>query len=165
MNSTSIIKVGMADLQVAIGEGVLRTAGLGSCVGVTLYDQTARIGGMAHIMLPDSSIARGSQLNKAKFADTAIPEMLERMVRLGASAERIQAKLAGGAQMFAFAANQSELMRIGPRNVEKCRAVLAELHIPVIGEDTGGNYGRTIELRIDTGVLIVRSVNREAKEI
>jgi chemotaxis protein CheD len=165
MSGAPIIKVGMAELQVGIGEGILRTTGLGSCVGVTLYDYAAKIGGMAHVMLPDSGIARGGAINRAKFADTAIPEMLERMVRLGASIGRIRAKLAGGAQMFAFSGNQSELMRVGPRNVEKCREVLAKLGIPVVGEDTGGNYGRTIELLIDSGVLIVRSVNREAKEI
>jgi len=164
MSGRTLVKVGMADLQVTTEAGVLKTTGLGSCVGLTLYDPMKRIGGMAHIMLPDSAIAREGTLNKAKYADTAIPELLERMERLGASAHRLQAKLAGGAQMFAFSANQTEFMRIGPRNVEMCHAMLERLRIAVVGEDTGGNYGRTIELLGDSGMLIVRSVNREAKE-
>lgn len=165
MTNDSIVKVGMADLNILAGAGSLKTTGLGSCVGLTLYDPVARISGMAHIMLPSSTIAReGSELNKAKYADTAIPELIERMRNTGAVLPRMVAKMAGGAQMFAFAM-ASESMRIGPRNVDSCKSLLDTYGIPLAAEDTGGNYGRTIELLGDTGVLVIRSVNQEIKEL
>jgi chemotaxis protein CheD len=164
MTQGALIKVGMADLQVTSGGGVLKTTGLGSCVGVTLYDPKTKTAGMAHIMLPDSSIAREGVLNKAKYADTAIPEMVEQMVRLGASVPRMVAKLAGGAQMFAFNAVHDS-MRIGPRNAEACKEQLMRLAIPVVAEDTGGSVGRTIEFYADRGLLVVRTVQQGVKEL
>lgn len=165
MIQTNIVKVGMADLNVLAGSGILKTTGLGSCVGLTLYDRVKKISGMAHVMLPDSSIARDGVINKAKYADTAVPELLAQMEKLGARRERLEAKLAGGAQMFAFSSNTPETMRIGPRNVESCREALRRLAIPIVAEDTGGNYGRSIELDGDTGMLVIRSANRGVKEI
>ncbi|MVO99135.1 chemotaxis protein CheD [Paenibacillus lutrae] len=164
MIQQTIIKVGMADLNVGTQEGVLKTTGLGSCVGLTLFDGVAKIGGMAHVMLPTSDIAREGSLNIAKYANTAIPELIERMTLLGASITRMEAKLAGGAQMFAFAGS-SDTMRIGPRNVESCKAMLIRYHIGIKGEDTGGNYGRTIELNCDSGALTIRSVLQGIKEL
>ncbi|MEV2907087.1 chemotaxis protein CheD [Paenibacillus larvae] len=164
MIQQELIKVGMADLNIVTGQGVLRTTGLGSCVGVTLYDPLSKIAGMAHVMLPSSSIAKAGNLNKAKFADTAIPELVTRMTEIGASVSRMQAKLAGGAQMFALP-GQADTMRIGPRNVEACKAALHDFNIQVKGEDTGGNYGRTIELLCETGVLIIRSVQKGNREL
>ncbi len=158
-----IIKVGMADLNIATGPNRLRTTGLGSCVGVTLYDPKANVVGMAHVMLPNSDLARGT-LNVAKFADTAIPELLKRIEKAGASRSRLIAKMAGGSQMFAFA-TQSDLMRIGPRNVEACQKELEKLKIPIQSKDTGGSVGRTIEIDSTTGILHVRTVNQGEKEI
>lgn len=158
------IKVGMADLNVTSRIGVLKTTGLGSCVGVTLYDAAAKVAGMAHVMLPSSSIAREGTLNVAKYADTAIPEMIRRMEDLGARTERMEAKLAGGAQMFAFGGSL-DTMRIGPRNVESCKELLKRYAIPLKAEDTGGNYGRTIEFDCETGVLFIRSVQKGIKEL
>lgn len=160
----NIIKVGMADLNVAGFPDSIRTTGLGSCVGLTMYDPQLKMAGMAHVMLPSSEIAREGQLNIAKYADTALPDLLNRMLQLGAVHSRIVAKMAGGAQMFAFA-DGGDTMRIGPRNVESCRAMLTELHIPLIAEDTGGNVGRTIELDCITGVLRIRSVQKGVKEL
>lgn len=91
----SIVKVAMADLNVAGPNGILRTTGLGSCVGLTLYDPVTKIGGMAHVMLPSSAIAREGQLNLAKYADTALPILLNKMRNLGASPARMVAKMAG----------------------------------------------------------------------
>lgn len=164
MTDDNLIKVGMADLNVAKGAGILKTTGLGSCVGVTVYDPRTKIAGMAHVMLPSSEIAKEGTLNIAKYADTAIPEMIGRMVKLGASGSRLVAKLAGGAQMFAFGST-SDVMRIGPRNVEMCKIILNKLSIPIVAEDTGGNYGRTIELYAESGVLILRTVQQGVKEI
>ncbi|SFD68757.1 chemotaxis protein CheD [Paenibacillus catalpae] len=164
MIQQDVIKVGMADLKWAAGGAHLRTTGLGSCVGLTLYDPVARVAGMAHVMLPSSEIARESTMNIAKYADTAIPELIGQMKAVGAVVGRLAAKMAGGAQMFAFS-GQSDSMRIGPRNVESCLAILANYSIPVLGQDTGGNYGRTIEIDSSSGVLTIRSVQFGIKEI
>jgi chemotaxis protein CheD len=160
----TFIKVGMADLNIADSGAILRTTGLGSCVGVTLYDPIIHLAGMAHIMLPSSEIAREGQLNLAKYADTAIPELLLRMKNKGANRERLVAKMAGGAQMFAFMGG-TDTMRIGPRNVEATKLALALFSIPLLAEDTGGNYGRTVELNSITGIFSIRSVQLGVKEI
>lgn len=158
-----IIKVGMADLNVTTSPNRLRTTGLGSCVGVTLYDPIKHLIGMAHVMLPSSELARGP-INVAKFADTAIPELIRKLEELGALRSRLVAKMAGGAQMFAFA-TQSDLMRIGSRNVEACEGQLKKFQIPIVSQDTGGNVGRTIEIDSLSGILYVRTVNQGEKQI
>jgi len=164
MTEGTLIKVGMADLNIADGGAVLKTTGLGSCVGLTLFDPELRIGGMAHIMLPSSDIAREGQLNIAKYADTAVPELVKRMQSRGASVRRLVAKMAGGAQMFAFMGG-ADTMRIGPRNVEATKQELLRLSIRLLSEDTGGNYGRTVELYSHTGSFLIRSVQHGVKEI
>jgi chemotaxis protein CheD len=164
MTLENLIKVGMADLNVAHQTGVLKTTGLGSCVGVTLYDSRSKVAGMAHVMLPSSEIAREGSLNIAKYADTAIPELISKMEKLGANISKLEAKLAGGAQMFAFAGN-NDTMRIGPRNVESCKEMLNRYKIPILAEDTGANYGRTIEFFSATGILLIRSVQLGVKEL
>lgn len=159
----NLIKVGMADLQTSNHPGILTTLGLGSCVGVSLYDPVTKIIGMAHIMLPLSTQAKNN-LNEAKFADTAIVKLLNEMIRLGARKEKIVAKLAGGAQMFSF--NQSsDIMRIGARNVTVSKEKLEELKIPIISEDTGGNHGRTIELYSNDGRLLIKTIGFGLKQI
>jgi chemotaxis protein CheD len=164
MTETTIVKVGMADLNVVSGGAVLKTTGLGSCVSVTLYDPSVKAAGMAHIMLPSSEIAREGRLNLAKYADTAIPELIRRMREIGADPKRLAAKMAGGAQMFAFAGG-SDSMRIGPRNVESTKLALEAVGIPLLAEDTGANYGRTVELDSGTGIFVIRSVQFGVKEI
>jgi chemotaxis protein CheD len=159
----NIIKVGMADLNVAKSPDRIRTTGLGSCVGVVLFDSQNKIGGMAHVMLPDSSLSKGI-VNVAKYADTAIPKLIEDMEKAGANRRKLVAKLAGGAQMFSFSV-ASDAMRIGPRNVEACKIALHEARIPILAEDTGGNCGRTIELDSSTGILNIRTVNQGVKEL
>lgn len=164
IEEAKIVKVGMAEFDVITGQGLIRTTGLGSCVGVTLFDPLKKVAGLAHVMLPSSEIAREGALNIAKYADTALPAMLEEIISLGASRNRIIAKMAGGSQMFSFA-GKGDSMRIGPRNVESCKLKLSELGIPVVAEDTGGNFGRTIELDCETGILFIRSVQMGIKEL
>lgn len=164
MTEGTLVKVGMADLNIADGGAVLKTTGLGSCVGLTLFDPVLKLGGMAHIMLPSSDIAREGQINIAKYADTAIPELLRLMKDKGAVIHRLIAKMAGGAQMFAFMGG-SDTMRIGPRNVEATKLALEHYSIPLVAEDTGGSYGRTVELNSQTGVFSIRSVQYGVKEI
>lgn len=164
MTNLAIVKVGMADLNAAADGALLKTSGLGSCVGLTLFDAQRQAAGMAHIMLPSSEIAREGLINAAKYADTAVTELLDRVLRLGAERRRLVAKIAGGAQMFAFA-GAGDSMRIGPRNVESAKRELDRLGIPLIAEDTGGHYGRTVEIDSRSGVYTIRSVQYGVKEI
>ena len=159
-----IVKVGMADLNVATAPNRLRTTGLGSCVGIILYDRIHRIGGLAHIMLPSSEMVKIGEVNKAKYADTAIPLMIDMMVSIGAKKSLLVAKLAGGAQMFQFQ-TQNEMMRIGPRNVTATKEILKTLDIPILAEDVGENYGRTIELDTETGILYIKTATKGISEI
>lgn len=96
-----VIKVGMADLNVCVSPNGITTLGLGSCVGIALRDPVTKIGGLAHIMLPDSTAIRNNS-NIPKFADTGIEELVRRVVAKGANRTRLVAKIAGGAQMFSF---------------------------------------------------------------
>lgn len=159
---SEIIKVGMADLNICQSPDGLTTLGLGSCVGVALRDPVLRIGGLVHIMLPDSGSIHGSQsMNPAKFADTGIAELVRRMEQKGAKRSRMTAKLAGGATMFAVS-GRSEIGMVGQRNVQACRMRLAELGIPVLAEDVGASYGRTVIFYPETGEYRVRAVGRES---
>ena len=153
-----LIKVGMADLKVGKNPDSLISYGLGSCVGIALYDAQTKVGGLAHIMLPDSTQARATD-NTAKFADTAIPVLLEQILRLGAQRNRVTAKIAGGSQMFSFA-QATDIMRIGDRNAEAVREVLKAHSIRILAEDVGGNYGRTVELLLESGVFVIKTVNK-----
>lgn len=163
MREAIIIKVGMADLKIAKEPDVLTTLGLGSCVGIALYDSSLKLGGLAHIMLPDSTQIKNNS-NKAKFADTAIELLLEQMLSEGARKNRIVAKIAGGAHMFDFK-NMDDMMRIGTRNVAAVTQILKAVHIPIIAQDTGDNYGRTIELHTLTGMLRVKTIGHGVREI
>jgi len=151
-----VIKVGMADLKTAKTPNILTTLGLGSCVGITLFDKYIKVAGLAHIMLPSSREIKKNS-NKAKFADTGIELLLEKMVVIGASKKNVVAKIAGGAQMFSFN-SKSDILKIGQRNTIATKEKLKELNIPIISEDVGGNYGRTIELDSKDGSLLVKTI-------
>lgn len=160
---SEMIKVGMADLKLCPYPNVITTLGLGSCVGIALYDPVTKMGGLAHVMLPDSTQIRNNS-NKAKFADTGIIELVQLMEKAGAKRSRMVAKMAGGAQMFAFS-GQSDMVRIGARNAEASKSILKGLGIRVLAEDIGLNYGRTVEFYTETGVFRVKSVGKPIKEI
>ena len=153
-----LIKVGMADLKAGKNPDSIISYGLGSCVGIALYDPQTKVGGLAHIMLPDSTQARATD-NTAKFADTALPVLLEQVIALGGSRNRLTAKIAGGSQMFSFA-QATDVMRIGDRNAEAVKVVLKSLSIRLVAEDVGGNYGRTVELLLDSGIFVIKTVNK-----
>lgn len=157
------IKVGMADLKICISPDSVTTLGLGSCVGIAIRDPITKIGGLAHIMLPDSKEIRNNG-NIPKFADTGIAELVRQMVAAGANQGRMVAKIAGGAQMFAFQ-NKSEMVRIGDRNVEATKKKLAEMKIPVLAEETGDSYGRTVVFYPETGDFVIKAVGRDKKVI
>lgn len=164
MNSMEVIKVGIADMKMVKSPNTIRTSGLGSCVGVVIYDLLKGIAGLAHIMLPDSGLAKENEFNHAKYANTAIKQLVKQLMAEGARSHSLSSKLAGGAQMFQFTSG-SDMMRIGPRNVEAVKKELEILHIPILGEDIGGNSGRTIEFDPGTGMLHIRTVNKGTHEI
>jgi len=150
-----VIVVGMADLRVAKSPDILTTLGLGSCVGITLYDKVKKNGGLAHVMLPTYKGFEGQKI--AKFADSAIIELVNQLARTGSPRNMLVAKIAGGAHMFGRT-QTDDMLKIGERNAAASLAILKQLGIPVQANDTGGTHGRTIELHIDTGALKIRTV-------
>lgn len=157
------IIVGMADLNIGKAPDILTTVGLGSCIGLTLYDPMTKIGGLVHYMLPDSkSVSNNS--NIAKFADTGVQELLQRVMKAGANRRRLVAKIAGGARMFAV--NQgSNVGSVGERNTAAAKQLLGQLGIPLVAEDTGLNFGRTVELHCDNGDFYIKAVKKPVKII
>lgn len=153
------VKIGLSELGFGAGSTVLRTTGLGSCVGLVLYDADKKLSGMAHIMLPHSSLARSREINEAKYADTAIKRLVFGLEEMGSRRKALRAKIAGGAEMFQMV-DQAYAMRIGPRNVEAIKSGLKEWEIPLIAEHTGGSKGRTIEFDTDTCELQIRIVHQ-----
>lgn len=158
-----IVKVGMADLNICKAPDVITTLGLGSCIGLTLYDPVTKVGGMVHYMLPDSKAVRNNE-NIAKFADTGIEELLKRVIAAGGSKQRLVAKIAGGAKMFETA-SVSNIGNIGARNAEAAKLILRKKGIRLIAEDTGLNYGRTVELHCETGEFYIKAVGKSVKVI
>lgn len=158
-----VIKVGMADLNICRSPDIITTLGLGSCIGLTLYDPVAKIGGLVHYMLPDSTEITFNS-NVAKFADTGINELLRRMLEAGADRYRLQAKMAGGAMMFKVG-GISSIGNIGQRNTEAAHEIMHKLGIPIMAEDTGADYGRTVELHCDDGSFYIRSVGKQLKRM
>lgn len=147
--------VGMADFNTARDEGVLVTLGLGSCVGIALYDPIVKIAGLAHAMLPDSKEIKNNS-NIAKFVDLSIIKLTKDMIGEGAQQSRIVAKLAGGAQMFNFGNEPN--MSIGDRNVKSAEYMLKRLGIRLAKKDVGKNFGRTIELHASSGKLVIKTI-------
>ena len=157
----TLIRVGMADMNICVAPDAITTLGLGSCVGIVLYDSVTKIAGLAHIMLPDSTQIRCNE-NVANFADTGIDELIVRLEKKGVPRSRLVAKIAGGAQMFALSSENSMLC-VGKRNVEATKNKLKSLGIRILAEDTGNSYGRTIEFYPETGELLIKTVGKEPK--
>lgn len=158
-----VVRVGIADMNITKSPDTIRTSGLGSCVGVVLYDEHKKIAGLLHVMLPDSSLDRSDKLNEAKFADTGVYALMELLIAEGVRPMSLKAKIAGGAQMFQF--GSSDTIRIGPRNIEAVKNELKRLSIRIVAEDIGGSSGRTIEFNPETAMLSVRTVNKGTSEI
>lgn len=163
MDEVKEIRVGIADLNLAYPPDRIITVGLGSCVGIALYDQYKKIGGLAHIMLPDSRQFNNIN-NEKKFADLAIPILIEKMTKQGTNVRNIKAKIAGGASMFNFT-DKSMNMDIGKRNSIAVKNVLREFNIPILSEDVGGNKGRTMILHTSDFIVQIRTVGLGIKEI
>lgn len=157
------VRVGIADLNTVTSPGKLITVGLGSCVGIALYDRFEGIGGLSHIMLPDSK-QFSNVTNPYKFADLAVPILLEKMEKMGVRRRNVSAKIAGGASMFSFS-DKSMIMDIGTRNYSAVKAVLEKLSIPLVASDLGGNKGRTMIFDTLSGIVSIKTVGVGIKEL
>jgi len=157
------IRVGISDMNTAFSPDKIYTVGLGSCIGIVLYDKELKLGGMAHIMLPDSMLFSDVS-NPLKFADLAIPMLLEDMRKLGSKKQNIIAKIAGGASMFNFPDKKLN-MDIGRRNSDSVKQILDSMLIPLIREDIGGNKARTMILNTENGIVDIKTVGIGVTEI
>ena len=152
------ISVGIGEYAIAEGEQKITTVGLGSCIGTIIYDEIRHIHGLSHIMLP----TMGQKQDKiGKYANTAIPEMIEELVKRGALKGRMKAKIAGGASLFAF---KDDNLKIGQRNIVAVKEILNEYKIRITAEDVGGNRGRTIVFKPLTKELYIRMVKKGSDE-
>lgn len=150
--------VRVARAEVARGEGVLATVGLGSCVAVLLYDAEVAVAGLAHVLLPAPHREFDGR-EPAKYATTAVPYLLQRMTALGASRSRVTARLVGGASMFA-AARTPGLAEAGARNLQAARDALDWAGIPVMAEEVGRGYGRSVRIHAEDGRVVVTAYRR-----
>ncbi|MCL2025953.1 MAG: chemotaxis protein CheD [Leptospirales bacterium] len=157
MGTSNFINVGIADIKVSSGETVLRTI-LGSCIAICLYDRNKKIGGMAHIMLPMANIPNAVP---EKYADTALPLLVDMMKDAGSDIKRVRAKITGGAQMFDFPDDKLltsiKKNTIGKNNAIKVEQLLEEMGIELSAKDVGGNYARTINFDLSNGEVISKS--------
>jgi chemotaxis protein CheD len=152
-----MVTIGISDLNIATPPNILVTYALGSCIGICLHDKAHNIGGLAHIMLPSSKEATKASDNLRRYADTGIEELVNLLKSKGVLVSSLTAKIAGGAQMFQ---TNCSTFNIGARNITAVKQVLAKYRIPIIAEDTGLNFGRTVFFDVATGVMQVKSVNQ-----
>ncbi|KFD41143.1 chemotaxis protein CheD [Peptococcaceae bacterium SCADC1_2_3] len=155
------IQVGIAEYKIAKMPNRLVTFGLGSCVGMSLYDRVNKLGGLIHIMLPDSTMFKQQSIKQGKFANTGIPLLVSELLNSGGKMAYLEAKLVGGAQMF----DGFDTFKIGQRNIEKCSQILHQIGIKVVAQETGGNQGRTMILDTTTGKVYIRVLGSQLKVI
>ncbi|MCR8746754.1 chemotaxis protein CheD [Romboutsia lituseburensis] len=156
--------VGIADFKIVKAPNQIMTVGLGSCCGVVLYDEISKVAGLVHVLLSDSKFEK-SVVNKAKYADSGINLLYQEMIKAGANARFIRAKLAGGAHMFNFKNTGNSIFTIGEKNVKACKETLAKLNIAIVSEDVLGTCGRTIVFDTATSKLRIKSVGKSEKYI
>ena len=149
------ITIGIADMKLARGQGMLITYALGSCIGICLHDPLLKLGALIHIMLPVNM--ETNRTNTMKYADTGLRETLRQMEAMGAKRPRITAKIAGGAKMFETGAS---LGNIGQRNIESVHLNLKKEGIRLLKEDVGGSVARTLLFDVNSGLGCVRSYGR-----
>ncbi len=150
-----LVKVGMAQLRVGTAPMQMMTMALGSCLALVLYDEELRVGGLAHAMHPWRDGVK-SNANRAKFVDSAIILMVDRMIKRGARKECFTAKIFGGAKMFDHVRGDRGVLQIGEKNVMAARKELQHIGIPIIAECVGGSMGRTILFDVSNGTVYVR---------
>jgi chemotaxis protein CheD len=160
-----MVPVGIGELKISKDPlAVLVAYGLGSCVGVCVYDPESRTGGLAHVMLPNSAEAV-SQRPLSKFADRAVPMLLEEMAKLGVPRRRLVSKIAGGAQMLVAPGFGGNGFNVGERNIEAVKAALERNRVPLLKADVGGHRGRTLAMHLAVGKILVRTIGETETEL
>ena len=159
----NVIEVRMGDMQLGNAPSRLVTRALGSCLGITLYNSLKKFGAMAHPMLPDIEKAR-VQSNPHRYVNSVIKKMVEDLEKAGALRNSLIAKVFGGAHMFSFITTDS-ILNVGEKNIAMARAVFAELGIKVAVEEVGGTFGRTVELNLENGSVLVDTISWGRKEV
>ena len=157
------VKVGIADYKIVKAPKRIMTIGLGSCVGICIYDIKTKVVGLAHIMLSDSKRFKNID-NEKKFADLAIPKLVNEMIDLGCERSSLIAKIAGGASMFNFS-DSKMISDIGKRNGIAVREALKKEKIDIVAEDIGGNKGRTMIVDSLTGKVTLRIVGEGINDL
>jgi chemotaxis protein CheD len=158
-----MLAVGVGDLKVsAKPDETLVTYGLGSCIGVTIWDPVARVGGLLHFMLPESqSDPAKARQNPALYADTGIPTLFKSAYQLGADKKRLQVRVAGGAQVL----DGDGVFNIGKRNYLAMKKIFWKAGVMIHAEEVGGNISRTLRLEVGTGKLLLQEAGEEAREL
>lgn len=156
------LTVGISDLKVCRAPDVLVTYALGSCIGICIADELTGIGGLSHIMLPDSTQSLSGKDMPMRFADTAVPMLIDQLVGMGAGRGRLKAKIAGGAVMFA---TSNDRFNIGERNIVAVTEALKKANIPIVAKDVGLDYGRTVFFYPETGIMEVKAAAKGTKQL
>jgi len=162
---SNLINIGMSQIEVSTKHAtVLVAPSLGSCIGLAIYDADLKIGAMAHIVLPDSLKILKENTQHGKYADTAVPEILKKMISMGANKSKLIIKIAGGAQMFNLQKG-TNILNIGFRNTIAVKAALSKEGLTVVKSDTGGNKGRTFKLDVQSGAFSVKLIGQNEVEL
>ncbi|MDA8213626.1 MAG: chemotaxis protein CheD [Clostridia bacterium] len=160
----NLLSIGLGEMQISGNPDVVMVCyGLGSCIGISFYDPFARIGALAHIVLPDSSLARAGEA-ESKYANTCVPFVLDKLLQKGAKANRLVVKIAGGAQVLQVSGMKNRL-DIGNRNIEAVREAVVKAGLTLTSQDVGGNFGRTMQFFIGTGKILIKTVGKGEKEL
>ena len=155
---SDVVRVGIADYKICSSPQKITTLGLGSCLGVVIYEPSSGICGLAHVMLPDSRrIANNT--DRKKFVDTCIQDMYDELLKKPIRKERLVAKIAGGARMFSHRTN-NDFFNIGSQNYLTVCKILAKFRVRILAEDIGGSSSRTIIFDPKTEELLIRGVNK-----
>lgn len=163
MDDKKEIRVGIADSAIVSSPDRLITMGLGSCIGIAIYDRVKKIAGLVHIMLPDSKQFKNI-VNPLKYADLGIESLVNQMIENGCRKENMTAKIAGGASMFNFP-DKKIISDIGKRNSLAVVEIINKLSIPIIGQEVGGNKGRTMIFESEDGSVLIKSIGSDIKRL
>lgn len=147
----------MADMKISDAPAKLVTLGLGSCIGICAYDPQVKVGGLAHIMLPTSHMAVDHKINPDKFADTAVPKLINQLELNGAARERLIIKIIGGAHMFSV--SNDSILNIGARNITAVEEAFAKLNLEIKAKSVGGNVGKSVTLDLESGDVKIKAIN------
>ncbi len=163
--NTKTINIGMGELAVSKDPSSnLACIGLGSCIALCIWDPFVRLGGIAHMLLPTSCRSVEMTGSPAKYINSGVPNLINRMIKNGASRYNFIIKIAGGARMLSIP-GENNVLDIGQRNITEIRAILKRENLRIVSEDVGGISGRSLHLSVDTGRIVVRSLTGRVIEL